>query len=201
MLCGSFFRVELGVNQSLVCLGIKKFIQQANFTLAYSPRQCKKTDEQPEIIISQLILMSTQRKEARSQCGKRIRVLITLIRILYSTSCCLHFKIIISSLRICDRFFVLMCHPGQLLKVGKRVVKCGLIVNSVNYSLSKLDLKLLENFKKPLNPTLSQFSDQGFCNTWLVTKIKFNLSAKSKARHCLIIVFCWAKILHNSISC
>ena len=76
MLCGSFFHVELGVNQSLVCLGIKKFIQQANFTLAYSPRQCKNTDGQPEIIISQLILMSTQRKEARSQCGKRIRVLI-----------------------------------------------------------------------------------------------------------------------------
>ena len=76
-----------------------------------------------------------------------------------------------------------MCHPGQLLKVGKRVVKCGLIVNSVNYSLWTLDLKLLENFQKPLNPTLSQFSDQGFCNTWLVTKMKFNLSAKSKARH------------------
>lgn len=147
--------------------------------------------------------MSTQRKEARSQCGKRIRVL-PLIRILYSTSinCYLHFKIIICSLRIFDRFFVLMCHPGQLLKVGKRVVKCGLIVNSVNYSLWTLDLKLLENFKKPLNPTLSQFSDQGFCNTWLVTKMKFNLSAKSKARHCLIIVyFCWAKILHDSISC
>ena len=154
MLCGSFFHVELGVNQSLVCLGIKKFIQQANFTLAYSPRQCKNTDGQPEIIISQLILMSTQRKEARSQCGKRIRVL-PLIRILYSTSinCYLHFKIIICSLRIFDRFFVLMCHPGQLLKVGKRVVKCGLIVNSVNYSLSKLDLKLLENFQKPLKHT------------------------------------------------
>ena len=133
--------------------------------------------------------MSTQRKEARSQCGKRIRVL-PLIRILYSTSinCYLHFKIIICSLRIFDRFFVLMCHPGQLLKVGKRVVKCGLIVNSVNYSLSKLDLKLLENFQKPLNPTLSQFSDQGFCNTWLVTKIKFNLSAKSKGDtyHCIL---------------
>ena len=25
-------------------------------------------------------------------------------------------------------------------------------------------------FKKPLNPTLSQFSDQGFCNTWLVIR-------------------------------
>ena len=124
------------------------------------------------------------------------------ISYIHSWHCYLHFKIIICSLRIFDRFFVLMCHPGQLLKVGKRVVKCGLIVNSVNYSLWTLDLKLLENFQKPLNPTLSQFSDQGFCNTWLVTKMKFNLSAKSKARHCLIIVyFCWAKILHNSISC
>lgn len=190
----------------MVCLGIKKFIQQANFTLAYSPRQCKNTDGQPEIIISQLILMSTQRKEARSQCGKRIRVL-PLIRILYSTSinCYLHFKIIICSLRIIIRS--LLCFDVSswpVVKGWKKSCKvwfdcefCELFSVNAGFEIAGEFI-----FKKPLNPTLSQFSDQGFCNTWLVTKMKFNLSAKSKARHCLIIVyFCWAKILHNSISC
>ena len=154
MLCGSFFHVELGVNQSLVCLGIKKFIQQANFTLAYSPRQCKNTDGQPEIIISQLILMSTQRKEARSQCGKRIRVL-TLIRILYSTSCYLYFKIIISSLTIIIRS--LLCFDVSswpVVKGWKKSCKVWFDCEFCElFSVNQLDLKLLENFQKPLKHT------------------------------------------------
>ena len=53
-----------------------------------------------------------------------------------------------------------------------------------------------EAFKEQFVTFYPLFSDQGFCNTWLVTKIKVNLSAKSKedTYHCI----CWAKILHNS---